>query len=62
MLPRLHSQQGPLRTVGGRLPVPSLDLFWLWSGAVLMMSAGDCDITDWRWSEKRPLQGTQPWP
>lgn len=60
MLPGLHSQQGPLCTVGERLPVSSLDLLWLWSRAVLVMSARDCDITDWRWSEKGPLQGNQP--
>lgn len=34
-------------------PAPDLPLLWAW--AVLVMSVRDCDITEWRWSEKGSL-------
>ena len=38
----------------------------LWAGAALVMSAGDCDITEWTRSEKAVLgastRGAGPWP
>lgn len=56
--------EGPHPREETTVPAPDSPLLWAW--AVLVMSARDCDITEWRWSERGVLgastRGAGPWP